>query len=312
MTRGRERFDALLAGRTGGAPAWMPLIDALAARLAATGYRELTADPGLWASGLSKAGELLGADALVVGFDPTLTAEACGAELDWSAAPPCLLRAPPAVGTEPLAAARQAAMLETVRRLGATVRARCAVVAALIAPTALARQLCAELPLEEGLRRVKGAHTLVAEGLLRARPDLLLLIERWPDPGQEAPRALQRAFGTLRNLAAHYDVPVGLYVENWSESQIPGIAALRMSCYVLGSGAGDAVAAACALAAGPTAVGVSVPEDSPPAARALAAQVGAARGEGHNLFLTTSAAAGSRGDLAALRELAARLHGVAA
>lgn len=308
MGQERARFDALLAGRAAGPPAWMPLIDRLAARLAGVSYRELSADPGLWAAGLSRAGELLEADALAVGLDFTITAEACGAQLDWSASGPVVARAPAAVGAEPLAAPRQAAMIETVRRLAATARPRCGVVGALVGPATLASQLCGDVTLEEGLRRVKSAHALVAEAILKARPDLLLFMERWSGAGAEAARARQRAFGTLRNLAAHYDVPVALYVDDWSAEQLPEIAALRMSGYVLGSGGGDALAAACVLASEPVTAAVTVPEDAD-AALALAAAVGGARAQGHNLFLTTSVVAGSGSDPAALRELAVRLHG---
>lgn len=308
MGAARERFDALLAGREGSAPVWLPLLDPLAARLSGTDYRVLTSDAGLWAGGLMKAGELLAADALIVGFDFTLTAEACGAELDWSSLPPRLLRAPSAIGTAAPAAPRQAAMIETVRRLGGSVRARCGLVAAIVGPATLALQLCAELPLEEGLKRVKGAHTAVTTALLDARPDLVLLMERWADAGEEPVRARQRAFGTLRNLAAHYDVPLALYLESWSAAQLPGIAALRMPFYVLGPGAGEALAAARTLAGAATGVGLSLPESDAAGAAALVAAVRAARSEGPRLFLTMAPATAHREDPAPLRALAAQLH----
>ena len=111
--------------------------------------------------------------------------------------------------TQPTAAPRQAALLETLRRLGATARTRFGLAAALVGPATLARQLCPEQPLEDGLRRIKNAYMAVAEAMLQARPDLLLLTERMPAPDAEPERAWQRFFGTVRNLAAHYDVPLG-------------------------------------------------------------------------------------------------------
>lgn len=308
MGAARERFDALLAGREGGAPAWLPLLDPLAARLSGADYRALSSDAGLWAAGLMKAGELLAADALVVGFDFTLTAEACGATLDWSSLPPVLLRAPSAIDAGAAAALRQAAMIETVRRLGGSARARFGLVAAIVGPATLAQQLCAELPLEEGLKRVKGVHTLLTTALLEARPDLILLLERWSDAGEESSRARQRAFGTLRNLAAHYDVPLALYVERWSAGQMPELAALRLPFYVLGPGSGEALAAARTLAGAATGAGLSLPESDAAGAAALVAAVRAARGEGHRLFLTTAPATAHREDPAVLRALAAQLH----
>lgn len=287
----RERFDALLAGRCKGPPAWLPFIDELAARLVGVASRDLGADPGLWASGATRAGELLQADALVVGWDFTLTAEACGSDL----------------GANPLAAPRQAALIETVRRLGATERTRSGLVAALVGPATLAQQLCAALPPEEGFRRVRSVHGQLAEALLKGRPDVLLFMERWGNAAPDLARARQRAYGTLRNLAGHYDVHVALYVEDWSESRIGEIAALRLPLYLLGGGSGDVLAAAHVLAAGPAGVGVALREDAPEASRTLVESVRAGRAQGFNLFLTMSACGG--GDAAALRALALRLHG---
>jgi hypothetical protein len=312
MTTGRERFDDVLAGRTDGPAMWMPLVDELAARVQATSYRELTTDPGLWAAGLAGAAQLLGADALVAGFDPTLNAEACGAELGWSASLPSIVRRPPELASQPQEAPRQAALLETLRRLRATARARLGLVAALSGPALLARQLLPDLPLEEGLRRIKPAQTALTEAVLAARPDLILYIEQLPESEPQVPRAWQRAFGTLRNLAAHYDVPAAVYAEAWTAQQIPGLASLRLPVYLLGSGAGDALAAARILAAERAGVGVPISTGASGDARATMAAVHAARREGRNFFLTTAGAVGGQGDLTGLREFAVELQGRAA
>lgn len=308
VSAARQCFESMLAGRCDGRPAWLPLVDELPARLSQTSYRELTADAGLWTAGLATAAELLGADAIVAGFDPTLTAEACGAGLDWSSMPAGLALAPAEIAAQPTAAPRQAALLETLRRLGATARARFGLVAMLAGPATLARQLCPEQPLEEGLRRIKTAHMAVAEAMLQARPDLLLLDERMPDPEVEPERAWQRTFGTLRNLAAHYDVPLGLRVENWGAGQAPWLAGLKLQVLLLGAGSGDALTVARELAAGPLAVGVPVPVHGDAGTDAIIGAVSAARAAGSRLFLSTATAVGGQGDLAALRGLAARLR----
>ncbi len=312
MRAERQSFDAMLAGRASGRPPWLPLVAGLAARVAATSYRELTLDPGLWAAGLVGAAELLEADALVVGFDLTLTAEACGAELSWSGSAPVIVRPPPDVGPQPLAAPRQAAMLETVRRLSATASARFGLVAAVIGPATLALQLCPDVPLDEGMKRVKSAHMAVTEAVLKARPDVVMFVEHLRGSGTEPLRAWQRAFGTLRNLAAHYDVPTAVYVDGWAAHQVAALATLKVSAYLLGTGAGDALASARILAAGPAAVGVPLAGVAGVDARAMVAAVCAARDEGCNLFLTTAGAVTADGDLAGLRAFAAQLHGLAA
>lgn len=312
MNTGRQCFDAMLAGRAGSRPAWMPLVDELAARVATTSYRQLSTDPGLWTSGLLGATELLSADALVAGFDLTIAAEACGAELAWTAARPVIVRPPAEVGSEPLAAPRQAALLETVRRLGTTARARIGLVAALAGPATLALQLCPDATLDDGLRRVRAAHTAMTEAVLKTRPDLIMFIERLHGTGPEPPRAWQRAFATLRNLAGYYAVPTAMYVEGWTMKQVARLAALQMTAYVLGEGEGDVLSAARILAVGATGVGVPVPGPGTGAALEVIAAVRAAREDGCNLFLTTAGTIGGQEDLAGLRALVAELLGVAA
>ncbi|MBM5812563.1 MAG: hypothetical protein FJ191_11465 [Gammaproteobacteria bacterium] len=305
MSTARQRFEAMLAGRCNGPPAWLPLMDVLPARVTRTGYREMTADAGQWCAGLVTAAELLGADAIVAGCDPTLTAEACGAALNWDAVPPALASAPAQIAAHPLAAPRQAALVEVLRRLGATARARFGIVAVLAGPATLARQLCPGQPFEEALRQLRGAQMLVAEALLQARPDLLLLTERMPAPDAEPERAWQRAFGTLRNAAAHYDVPLALRVENWGAGHAAWLAGLRLQAVLLGPGSGDALALARELAASVPAVGVPVTAEDVAARAALADAVGSARAAGANLFLSTAGAVGGQGDLAVLREFGA-------
>lgn len=305
MSTPRQRFESLLNGRCDGPPAWLPLMDVLPARVTRTGYREMTTDAGQWCAGLVSAAELLGADAIVAGCDPTLTAEACGAVLDWGTVPPVLASAPAQIAANPLAAPRQAALVEVIRRLGATARARCGIVAMLAGPATLARQLCPGQPLEEALRQLRSAHMAVAEGLLQARPDLLLLTEHLPAPDAEPERALQRSFGTLRNLAAHYDVPLALRIENWGAGHAAWLAGLRMQALLLGAGRGEALALARELAVATPAVGVPVAVEDVVARAVLTDAVRTARRAGANVFLSTAGAVGGQGDLAVLRDFGA-------
>ncbi|MFO1401401.1 MAG: uroporphyrinogen decarboxylase family protein [Steroidobacteraceae bacterium] len=308
MAGGRAAFDAMLAGNAAGRPAWLPIIDELAGRVQSRSYRETTADPDLWGAGLTRAGELLGADALVVGCEATLGAEACGAELDWSTPLPRVARPPAELVASPPESRRQAAMLEVLRRLRTTARGRFGVVAATCGPLRLATQVSPALAPEEALRRVKVAHGGILEALLATRPDLMLLMEQLPEPETPVFKAWQRAFGTLRNLAGHYDVPLALLAQDWSAGQIAGLATLRLPVYLLGRGCGDALQAARALATAPTAVGVPLPLEPGNDPQATLDSVAAARAEGCNCFLTTAGGIGGQGDLGALRDIAAELQ----
>lgn len=308
MGGARAAFDAMLAGTTAGRPAWLPLIDRVAARVQSRSYRETTSDPDVWSAGLSRAGELLGADALVVGCDATLGAEACGAELDWSTPLPVIARRPIEPDARPLGAPRMAALLEVLRRLRATARSRFGVVAALCGPLLLATQLFPERAAEEALRSVKAVHNALFDAVLATRPDLVVLIER-PPVSAEVHKAWQRAFGTLRNLAGHYDVPLALLAEEWSAGQVASLGALRLPVYLLGHGSGDALQAARGLATPPTAVGMALSMGPGADAAATLAAVARARADGGNLFLTTASDVGSgHDDLDSLRSLAAELQ----
>lgn len=312
MGGGRTAFDAMLAGTTAGRPAWLPPVDELAGRIQSRSHRETTSNPDLWCAGLTRAGELLGADALLVGGDATLAAEACGAELDWSLPRPVIVRRPGEPSAQPLGAPRLAALLEVLRRLRSTARARFGIVAALCGPLLLATQLFPEQAPEQALRRVKAVHTTLVDALLATRPDLLVLRER-PAGSAEVHTAWQRAFGTLRNLAAHYDVPLALLAEDWSVEQIAGLGALRLPVYLLGRGSGDALPAARRLATPPVAVGIALSLDAGADPAATLAAVAAARAGGSNLFLTTAPGAGDApDDLDTLRSLAAQLQRQAA
>lgn len=309
MSGERAAFDAMLAGRASGRPAWLPRIDELAGRVQSRSYRDTSSDPDLWGAGLVRAGELLGADALLVGVEATLGAEACGAELDWSTPLPGIAHHPAELLAEPLAARRFAALLEVLRRLRATARERFGIVAALCGPLRLATQLFPAMAPEAALRAIKVTHNALVDAVLATRPDLLVLIEQLPGLPAELFPAWQRAFGTLRNLAAHYDVPLGLLAEGWDAARIARLGALRLPVCLLGRGDGDALQAARVLAAEQMAVGVPLPPEPLGAALATLAAVSAARTAGCNCFLTTAGGACGHGELDALRGLAAQLQG---
>ena len=83
MAGGREVFLNALQGRPADRPAFLPLVNRLAAKLAGCSLQEMQSDAGLWTGGLTAAAKLLGADALAVAYDPTLTAEGLGAPIAW-------------------------------------------------------------------------------------------------------------------------------------------------------------------------------------------------------------------------------------
>jgi uroporphyrinogen decarboxylase len=64
---------------------FIPWISSFAAGLEQVSIQDMYADPGLLSTALLNAQELFGYDAITMGFDTSLEAEACGCELDWMA-----------------------------------------------------------------------------------------------------------------------------------------------------------------------------------------------------------------------------------
>jgi hypothetical protein len=310
----RQAFETFIAGRAAGRATWMPCTDTLAARLAGTAYRTLAGDAGLWSGGLLKAAELLGADAMIAGFDWTLAAEICGAPIDWSGALP-MLAGPASVMPDGVpATSRQAVAIETVRRLGAIARRDFGITAAVTGPMTLAAQAAGTaLAEDDAPKRTKSLHATLTEAMLRARPDLILFCERLDATTDCGSRPWQRAYATLRNLAGYYNVQAGIYVEGFREAQLAGLSGLRLEFCLLGAGNVDSpVDAARALCRTFSGVGIPVPTESAHPSRALFAGVAEARKGGCNLCLTTAGAIGDDTDLAALRALAPSLRDKAA
>lgn len=310
----RAAFETFLTGRATGRPAWLPIVDTLAARIAGTDYRTLSGDAGLWTSGLLQAADLLGADAVIAGFDWVLAAEACGAPVQWAATLPALdTTATTPLPVAPATTGRQGAAVETVRRLVAMARGRLGIVAALVGPLTLAAQLRPGSPPEESLRLTRHLHAAVAEQMLKARPDLVLLCERLAELPAAQPRTWQRAYTTLRNLAGYYNVPVALYAEGLGSAPLPDPGPLRLdACLIGAAGPQPVLPAACELCAAIPAVGVPLSAAQVAAEPELVRAVMDARRRGCNLGLTTPGAIAPDTDLGALRALAPMLRESAA
>jgi len=313
VTASRAVFDDLLAGRTGVRPAWIPLLETLAARLAGTDHDGLGADAGLWSAGLLQAGELLGADALVVGAHwlPAARVRAAPSPAGGDAPPgEADLSAPRA---DAQAGTRQAMAAETVRRLGASARRQFGIVAALAGPMAFAARCCPDAPAEEAWPQVRAAHAALAEAALKARPDVLMLFESLDGVPAPLPRLWRRAHATLGKLAGYYDVPVALYVQAGAPAAVAALGELGLPLYLLGlTDEAGVMEAACQLAGNGAAVAVPLPVASGPRARATLEAVLEARRAGARLCLTTAGPVAADEDLTALRTVAMDLRATAA
>lgn len=204
----RARIESLLRGE-GAAPAFVPLVEPLAPRLAGCSYPAMIADASAWSAGVLQSAKLLGADALCVGFDIDLAVEACRSSME----------APETQGGF-------AVLVDTAGRLFDTQRGKFGCVVALCGPATLAARLAPGQPEKEALSAVKATLNRLLEALCRHRPDLVVFMEA-ADAVSATPSAdLRRAYATLRKVAAYYGIASGLHASG-------GVALSALGCEVL-------------------------------------------------------------------------------
>ena len=197
----------------------------------------LTSDPTLWTNGLQKTADLFDLDGVVVGFDFNLMAEACGCELTWEDDRPGVLRPAATVCQTPVEHGRMKHCLEAAKRVFKVCQNERACLIALTGPVTLAAQVFGE---EQGPDRVADLKQLVVqvtETLCQTRPDAVLFMEEDPLALTEVNLSHRRIYNTLKNIAAHYTIPVGLYLEGYQQQMVNQFAKLKMDYYVLGPGA---------------------------------------------------------------------------
>ncbi len=227
----RSAMDAFLANTPGAGNAFVPAMEPLAARVGGMSYRSMTGDPAHWSSSLGKAGQLLRADALILGFDDTLLAEACGADVQWRDDQPVVVEAGvlPAV-TEAINGRLEAAV-EALGRLIQTVRDDFCCIAAMSGPITLA----ALLDTTDGQAgELKQITVEIAQALCQKRPDLLLFREGPAICEDDIGMPQRKAFNTLRNVARYFDIPTAIYVEGYTPETLASIDKLRMDFYFFG------------------------------------------------------------------------------
>lgn len=191
----RGRLEKLLRGEHG-APAYLPMVEPVAPRLACCTPADMAADAALWASGVQQAGRLLGADAVGIGFNRDLAIQSCRASLD-----------------DPDAHGPMTVLLDTAERLFSVQRANLGCIIALTGPATLAAALAPDRSEKERLAAIKAAMTRLMEAACRHRPDLVVFLED-PEAFTQPPSPdLRRAYGTYRKIAAYFGIGCGLQVD---------------------------------------------------------------------------------------------------
>jgi hypothetical protein len=208
-------------------------------RVAGLPFKELTSDPTLLTGALQKTVDLFDLDGVVVGFDFSLMAEACGCGLTWEGDRPVGIKPAVEVCQTPQEQGRIKHSLEAAGRLFKVCQNNRACLIALTGPVTLAAQVYG---LEQGPERIASLkqHVVqVTEALCKIRPDAVLFIEESPLALTEVNLSHRRIYNTLKNIAAHYAIPAGLYLEGYQHQRVDQFAKLQMDYYVLGPAGGS-------------------------------------------------------------------------
>ncbi len=273
---GREVFTHLLKGEPLSRPAFIPLPGGLLVRVGGVSLKDLTLDPTLWASCLKKTAELFGFEGIVVGFDFTFMAEACGSEIFWENDEPSIVPLSQGVSQTPEKNPRMNNALEVAQRVFQLCRPERVCLAALTGPVTLASQLFGVEKGPQQIHEVKQLVTQVTEAFCKLRPDVLLFMEDTPLTLSELHLNHRRIYTTLKNIAAYYNIPSGLYLQGYQPEQVQRFAKLAMDLYILGPSSDNdfpSLSDLWNLAEGALGVGISLPFDNLKKVREIITQV---------------------------------------
>lgn len=297
-----------MQGEVGSRPAYVPLLEGITARVEGVAREVLEADPTLWANGLMKAAELLEVDGIVAGFDFTLLAEACGAEVRWKDDQPEIVGAAKSALAVPPENSRLSNAREAASRVFQVCRSERACLVALTGPVTLAAQVFGSEEGPQRLSELKPVVMKVAESFCQSRPDVVVLMEGEALTRAEVSPAYRRIYTTLKNVASYYNIPVALYLEGYDVEQLQRFSSLNADIYILGPSCGQrlpAVAALSALAEEALGIGVGLQGDESGQGMAtLEEVVRYSKGQGKpNFFFTSLGPVTSEVDLESLRQL---------
>ncbi|MCB2187904.1 MAG: hypothetical protein KQJ78_15905 [Deltaproteobacteria bacterium] len=235
MATGRELFQCFLRGAPLVRPAFVPLVRGLAARVGGVKAEAFTQDPTAWANVLVKTAELFKLDGVVAGLDWTLLAEACGCPVVWQDDRPELAGPAGQLCAAPEETGRLKVALEKARRMFDISRANRACVAVMTGPVNLAGQVFGPEVDDKALAAIKPLAVRVAEAFCATRPDVLIFLEGRALAERGVTMGARKVYNTLGNLAAHYDVPTGLFLRNYGPELPQGLALLKLDFHVLGT-----------------------------------------------------------------------------
>ncbi len=234
----RSTMEAFLNNTAGDGVAFVPAMELLAARVGGMSYPSMTDDPAQWSSALTRTGRLLDADALVLGFDDTLLAEACGASLKWCENQPLIAAVKDLPTVDESISGRLEVAIESLGRLCQSVRSDFCCIAAMTGPVTLAKQL--EIS-EDQTADLKQITVKITQALCDKRPDLLLFREGPAICANAIGMPQRKVFNTLCNVAKYFNIPTAIYLEGYTQDILASIDKLKLDFYFFAQTADGAI-----------------------------------------------------------------------
>lgn len=202
MADGRALFDALKRGAGLPRPPLLPMVEALAPRVAGVDPEAMLADPTAWAAAVRQTMALVGGDAVTFGFMPQVTIAALSDGADG-------------VLSEPDVSGLFGCYLETLRQAFPPARGQSGCVAAMVGPLSTALLLLGRAD-KAALDAVRPGMTRMVEMIGDVRPDLLVFMEAEPARAVPIDGTSRRAYASLRRVAAYFDVSTAVLSKGWT------------------------------------------------------------------------------------------------
>lgn len=297
---------AMLAGRPASRVPVLPRLEALAGRVADTTYRQLAADPTALVAAMQRAATLVGAEQMLLGWDETILAEACGVDVHWDDDRPRLAPPPGSLVRQPEGSGRLDGLRQSLVRVRAANAGAPAM--ALAGPGRLARQVFGGSVGRAEYEQLKPVLVDAMKAFCAEAPALVILLENGtPLPDGD----LRRLYATLNNVAQYYGVPLAVAVDTGAPAPVVAHAwsALRIEHLILTPGEGELPPDAAALRGALehlSSLAIGVDPSQPEGAADYAESIGPETRRGR-LWFVTAAPIARDADVTAVRRLLERV-----
>lgn len=306
MESGRQLMKNFLDQAPLSRPFFMPFVFGLLSRIEKDTMETLTADPQLWTNSLAKTARLFGFDGVAAGLDRHFAATACGCKMQWADDRPQGTTLQGELNASPLQTPQLQTGLEVARRLFDGCRQDLGCTVFLPGPCALAAQVFGSGP--EHMKKIKPLLVEMTEAFCGAAPDLIVFLENRSLSGAEIDISHRRIYKTLKNIASYYDIPVGLFIEEYEIDHISAFSKLDMDIYIPGRDANGRLpmpSQVWDLGEDTLGLGLSLPLDDPAQAGTIISEAVTLYRErsGHGFFFTGSDLAAPAADLESIHTL---------